>query len=134
MLSCVFCKIIKEEIPHHKVYDDGVFMGILDINPNTKGHTLVLPKTHYRWTYDVPNFGEYFEAAKKIAKAMIKGLNASWISFITIGEGVPHAHIHVIPRYENDKHGPIVDPSIHESFSEEEMKEIAGKIFTALES
>ena len=134
MKSCIFCKIIKGEFPHYKVYDKGDFVAMLDINPNTLGHSLVVPKKHFRWTYDVPNFGEYFEVAKKIANAQIKGLEADWVSFFTVGVDVPHAHIHVIPRYKNDKHGPVVDTNIHESFTQDEMKEIAGKIVNALEN
>lgn len=128
MKDCIFCKIVKGEIPSYKVYQDKDFFAFLDINPNTKGHSLVVPKKHYRWTYDVPNFGEYFEIAKKIALASLEGLNAEWVSFYTVGVDVPHAHIHIIPRYKNDLHGPIVDTHVHEKFSNEEMKEIADKI------
>lgn len=132
MKDCIFCKIVKGEIPSLKVYEDVNFMAFLDINPNTKGHTLVVPKTHYRWTYDVPNFGEYFEFARKVAKGCIKGLGADWISFITVGLDVSHAHIHVIPRYPDDGHGVVVNSELHQKYSDRKMKEIADKIKSAI--
>lgn len=126
--NCIFCKIVKSEIPSLRIHEDDKFVAFLDINPNTKGHSLVVPKKHYRWTYDVPNFGEYFEFARTVAQACLKGLGADWISFITVGLDVPHAHIHVIPRYPDDGHGVIVDSDLHQKYSEEEMKEISEKI------
>ena len=126
--NCEFCKIAAGEVPSYKVYEDNDFLAFLDINPNTRGHCLVIPKKHYRWTYDVPNFGEYFEVAKKVALASLKDLNAEWVSFYTVGVDVSHAHIHVIPRYKKDLHGATVDTHVHEKFSEKEMKKIAEKI------
>ena len=126
--NCAFCKIVRKEIPADLVYEDEEFMGFLDIKPLTKGNALVIPKIHYRWVYDVPNFGEYFEVAKKIGLAIRKAFGAEWISFVTLGLEVPHAHIRVIPRYKNDLHGPLVDIEKFENFSDDEMEEIAEKI------
>jgi len=67
MDDCIFCKIVKGEIPAFKVYEDNDFLAFLDINPISVGHTLLIPKKHYRWVYDVPNFGEYWQVAQKIA-------------------------------------------------------------------
>ena len=128
MKDCIFCKIVNEEIPSYKVYEDDDFLAFLDIRPLTKGNTLVIPKKHYRWVYDVPNFGEYFEVAKKVSLATIKSLGAERITFLTLGMEVPHAHIRVIPRYEKDLHGDVPDITIFENFSADEMKEISGKI------
>ncbi len=102
MKDCVFCKIVKGEIPAYKIYEDKKYLAFLDINPYTKGHSLVIPKVHYRWTYDIPDFGEYFEVCKSIALKIKKTLKAEWMMFLTLGWQVPHAHVHVIPRYPND--------------------------------
>ena len=78
MDDCIFCKIVKGEIPCFKVYEDENFLGFLDINPLNPGNSLLIPKEHYRWVIDVPKFGQYFEIAKKIAiKTMpVVGANA----------------------------------------------------------
>jgi len=126
--DCIFCKIVKGEIPSYKVYEDPNFIAFLDIKPLTKGNVLVISKKHYRWVCDVPNFGEYFEVAKKVGLASKKAFSAEWISFLTLGLEVPHAHIRVIPRYKKDLHGPVVNIDVFEKFSDDEMKEISDKI------
>ena len=132
MNDCIFCKIVKKEIPADVVYEDDDFLGILDIRPLTKGNSLIIPKKHYRWTYDVPNFGEYFEVAKKVGLATQKALDADWISFLTLGLEIPHAHIRVIPRYKEDKHKPVVDIEVYEDINKEEMAKIARQIKKSL--
>ncbi len=126
--DCIFCKIVKGEIPSYKVYEDADFMAFLDIKPLTKGNTLIIPKNHFHWVYDVPNFGEYFEVAKKVGLAAKKTFFAEWISFLTLGLEVPHAHIRVIPRYKRDLHKAVVDIDVFEKFSDAEMKDISDKI------
>jgi histidine triad (HIT) family protein len=100
MDSCIFCKIIKREIPAHIVYEDDSFLAFLDIHPQSPGHTQIIPKTHYRWVWDVPNVGEYFEVARKIAVAQQKAFGTDFILSKIVGDEVPHAHIWVFP---NDK-------------------------------
>jgi len=126
--DCIFCKIINGEIPSYQVYEDKSFVSFLDIKPLTKGNVLVVPKKHSRWVYDVSNFGEYFELAKVMGLAAKRAFGAEWISFLTLGLEVPHAHIRVIPRYKKDLHGPVVDINIHENYSEKELKGIAESI------
>ena len=96
--NCVFCKIIKGEIPSHKVYEDKKYLAFLDINPASPGHTQVIPKEHYRWVWDVPNVGEYFEVAKKVAEAQRKAFGTDFILSKIIGDEVEHAHIWVFPN------------------------------------
>ena len=95
--NCIFCKIVTGEIPCHKVYEDENFIGFVDINPHTPGHVQVIPKEHYRWVWDVPNVGEYFEVARKVAKAEQKAFNTEMIRSQVYGEQVPHAHIWIFP-------------------------------------
>ena len=97
MKDCVFCKIVNGEIPATKVYEDDKFVGFMDIAPLNKGHVQLIPKVHYRWTWDVPEFGEYWEVAKKIALAQMKGLGAKMVEFLTHGMQVEHCHIWIVP-------------------------------------
>jgi histidine triad (HIT) family protein len=99
MKDCVFCKIVKKEIPAHIVYEDEDFLAFLDIRPESPGHTLIIPKEHYRWVWDVPNLGEYFEAAGKIARAQRKAFGQEKIVSRIVGEEIPHAHIWLIPDW-----------------------------------
>lgn len=130
--KCIFCAIIGNQIPSFKVYEDENFLAFLDIRPLNKGHTLVIPKKHYRWTYDVEAFGPYWDVAKKISLAIINSLEAKFVQFLTAGLEVPHAHIHVVPRYDADGHGLYPDPSGIKQFSEQEIKETVEKIKSAL--
>lgn len=97
MENCIFCKIIKKEIPASIVYEDENYLGFLSIDPMSPGHTLIIPKTHYRWVWDVPNAGEYFEITKKIALAQRKAFNTEFVLSKIVGEEVHHAHIWVFP-------------------------------------
>lgn len=97
MDTCLFCKIVKKEVPSYKIYEDEEFIGFLDVFPRAKGHALIIPKKHYRWVYDVPNFGEYWEAAKVTAQKIQIVLGSKFISFLTSGLDLPHAHIHILP-------------------------------------
>jgi len=97
-INCIFCKIIRGEIPAHKVYEDNNFLAFLDINPQSPGHTQVIPKEHYRWVWDIPNAGKYFEVVKKIALAQQKAFDTDFILSKIIGDEIPHAHIWVFPN------------------------------------
>jgi len=107
MINCIFCKIIAGEIPATKIYEDDNFLAFLDINPQSAGHTQVIPKKHYRWVWDVPSFaeategeptiGNYFELVRKIALAQQKAFNTDFVLSKIIGDEVEHAHIWVFP-------------------------------------
>ena len=97
MENCIFCKIVAGEIPAHKVYEDETYFAFLDIHPKAPGHTQVIPKEHHRWVWDVPNVGEYFEVATKIAKAQRKAFGTDWILSRIVGDEVTHAHIWIYP-------------------------------------
>ncbi len=101
MNDCIFCKIVRGEIPSRKVHEDANFLAFLDIRPLSPGHTLVIPKSHYRWVWDVPNENHYFAVVKKIALAQQKAFSTEAIHSKIIGEEVPHAHIWVFPNPEN---------------------------------
>jgi histidine triad (HIT) family protein len=98
MNDCIFCKIVRGEIPSEKVYEDNDFIAFLDIHPQSPGHVQVIPKEHYRWVWDVPNVGAYFEVVRKVARAQQKSFSTDWILSKIIGDEVPHAHIWVFPN------------------------------------
>ena len=103
---CVFCDIIKGDIPSYKVYEDENYLAILDISQVTFGHTLVMPKKHYETILDMKDdeAGELMKVANKVAKKIIKNLNATGCNMIVntgevAGQSVKHAHLHIVPRY-----------------------------------
>lgn len=132
MEKCIFCEIVAKRIPSNIIYEDDDFTAFLDINPLNPGHTQVVPKKHVRWTYDVEKFGDYWEIAKAIAFAAIEGIEAKFVNFVSAGTGIPHAHIHVIPRFENDGHGDIPLPGNVKKIPKEEMIQIAEKLKAAI--
>ena len=130
MTDCVFCKIIEGTIPCYKIYEDDLFFGFLDIKPLNPGNSLLIPKEHHRWVYDVPEIGKYWETANKIGLASMKTLNGMSVSFLTLGFEVPHAHIRIIPRFIEDR--PRFENGINTkdilTISNQEMLDISSKI------
>lgn len=132
MNGCIFCSIVSGSIPSYKVYEDHQFLGFLDIRPLNPGNSLLIPKQHYRWVYDVPNFGEYFEVAKKIALATQQVVSSHSVNFLTLGYEVEHAHIRIIPRFDNDGHTDGIRLSNIKTLSDVEMKQISKNIVSRL--
>lgn len=128
MDSCVFCKIVKGEIPCYKVYQDKFFFGFLDINPLNLGHTLLIPIDHYSLVDDVEPYGGYWQTAKKLSKAIQIATNCLIVAKIVYGLGVNHAHIHLIPKYDNDDHIGGIHPNRIKQINSAEMTIIATKI------
>jgi histidine triad (HIT) family protein len=135
MEDCIFCKIVEKNLQGenivNKVYEDDNFLGFLDIKPINPGHCLLIPKKHFRWVDDVDDFGKYFEAAKKIGLSIKKSLSPMAVCYVTLGFEVPHAHIRIIPRFENDGHLDGLNFKLYKQISEEKMKEIAESIRNA---
>lgn len=100
MENCVFCKIVRGEIPSHKVYETADFLAFLDIHPQSPGHVQVIPKAHHRWVWDVPAIGDYFAAVRKVALAQRKAFGTDWVLSKVIGDEVEHAHVWVFPNSE----------------------------------
>lgn len=123
--NCIFCKIVKGEIPSSKVYEDDDILAFMDINPIARGHTLVIPKAHCRNALDTSaeTGAKIYPAVTKIANAVKKAYNADGINIMQFnepaaGQEVYHSHIHIIPRYENDQLG-IVMPARMKAAMEE---------------
>lgn len=104
MNDCVFCKIIKGELPAYKIYEDEEFLSFLTIAPVTDGHLLIIPKEHIVWMQDADDetTAKIFNLTKKIMQAMKKGLPCDYVLVSIVGTEVPHFHIHLIPRHFND--------------------------------
>ena len=97
MADCIFCKIISGDIPSYKVYEDDNYLAFLDITQVTDGHTLLIPKKHCRWVWDIENIGEFYEIAKKIVKNIQKVTGEDFVMSLTWGRDVYHAHLHLVP-------------------------------------
>ena len=102
--DCIFCKIVKGEIPCDKVYEDDNFLAIKDMGPKVKGHTLLIPKKHFKTMIDIPSSlgTELFDALKKTTLKLINEEKAESFNLVVVGEDVSHAHIHILPRKKND--------------------------------
>jgi histidine triad (HIT) family protein len=133
--DCIFCKIIAGEIPSAKVYEDEHVYAFLDISQVTKGHTLVIPKTHVKNIYETPSdvAGELFARVPRIAnaiKAAYKpvGMNLLNNNEAAADQSVFHLHIHLIPRYgEGD--GFSSNWKVHtDDYKPEDLQQIATDI------
>jgi histidine triad (HIT) family protein len=131
MKDCIFCKVIKGELPSAKVYEDDKVIGILDISPNNKGHCLVIPKKHSKDLLDMneDDLTATINAIQKISNAVSRAFNCGFNIVMNNGkEGgqvVFHSHIHIIPRFANDG---IKFEVKHLKYEGDEMREFAEKI------
>ena len=99
MAEDIFCKIVKGEIPTYKIWEDENYLAFLDIHPKSQGHSLVIPKAHYRWVWQVPAFEEYLGKVREVEEKLQKVLNPEFVEMWVYGKDVPHAHVHLIPHY-----------------------------------
>ena len=99
MNDSIFTKIIKGEIPCHKVYEDDKTLAFLDIHPLQPGHTLVIPKNQVQFVWDLPpdDYRAVMETTKKVALKIRKALGVPLVSARIVGVDVPHAHVQLIP-------------------------------------
>ncbi|MBT4824225.1 HIT family protein [Candidatus Woesearchaeota archaeon] len=132
MTDCIFCKIANKEIPSNIVYEDDRFLAFLDIAPANKGHVLVIPKEHHEVYIDLPDevLKELSLVTKKVCLAMSKSLkNCGYNIFMnnkeTAGQIVPHAHFHIIPRFNDDG---IKFSYEHKTYSDGEAEQFKEKI------
>ncbi|MFO8087687.1 MAG: HIT family protein [Bacteroidales bacterium] len=126
-MSSIFTKIVRGEIPAHKIAENEHFLAFLDINPLAKGHTLVIPKqeTDYIFDLDDETIQGLFAFSKTVATAIEQVVECKRIGITVIGLEVPHAHVHLIPintLYDMDFKQPKLQ------FSNDELKEIAASI------
>jgi len=108
-MDCIFCKIIDDSIPSHKIYENEKIAAFLDILPIHPGHTIVAPKSHIADLENLPDedLTAMILAVKKIGKSMIENLGVKGYSVFldnksAANQHVPHAHFHIVPRVEGD--------------------------------
>lgn len=109
--GCIFCRIVRGEIPSTRVYEDDEVLAFMDIGPVVRGHTLVIPKAHHDPITAVPPelLGRVMRVVQRIAAAQVRGLHADGVNLhqsngAVAGQVVPHVHFHVIPRFRDDGH------------------------------
>lgn len=102
--NCIFCKIVSKEIPAEVVYEDIEALVFLDINPVNEGHLLIIPKEHYPYITDTPDnlVSSLFVLAKNLMPKLKDAMKADYVVVSVVGTDVPHFHIHLIPRFQND--------------------------------
>ena len=122
MDDCIFCKIIKGEIPSYTIYEDDDVKLFMDISPISKGHSLVIPKKHYTNILDIDKetLSKMDEVIKKIYPKF-KAIGAEGLTRMQnneLGQEVKHYHMHLIPRYQNDRFVPSVNEEAKNSVKE----------------
>lgn len=132
--NCIFCKILNNEIPSKKIYEDDDFLAMLDIAPATKGHVLVVPKEHANTMSDLSDdkLSKILVLAKKIVEAMKKVHGFTDYNIIQnngplAGQTVAHYHLHLIPRYSVDEVS-LWSPHENDPSVTEEMAELVRKL------
>ena len=129
-MSSIFTKIINGEIPCYKIAENDDFFAFLDINPNAKGHTLVVPKKEVNKLFDLDEktYLGLMNFSRKVALAIEKSVSCKRVGMTVIGLEVPHVHVHLIPLNSmND-----IDFKHKVNLKEEEFKAIANKISSLL--
>ena len=136
--NCIFCKIANGEIPSKTLYEDDQFRVILDLGPATKGHALILPKSHYKNLYELPDAtaADVMKLAKKMAAQMTEKLGCDGFNLVqnnneVAGQTVFHFHVHIIPRYEN---GPAMVTWEPGKAEPEDLEKISSMLKAELES
>lgn len=129
--NCIFCKIAKGEIPSKKIYEDEEVLAFLDINPISKGHSLIIPKKHFENIFDIDEtyLNKIITTSKRISLSLKRGLNATGINLLHASgkdaqQSVFHFHIHLVPRYKKDKLNTWPESKYKELNFEEIIKKI----------
>ena len=138
MDSCLFCKIVKDEIPSYKIYEDDKTLSFLDVFPISEGHSLIIPKKHAQFIEELDDetASAVFQTTIKVSTKLRDKLN---IPATTIGihngresgQEIPHTHVHVIPRDASDGGGPINIVMANGKFkkpTDEELKALFEKL------
>lgn len=132
IMSSIFTKIIKGEIPCNKIYEDNICFAFLDINPVTKGHTLLIPKQEFQQMTDTPDdiLTHCFIVAKKLMQKMKKYLRVDYVQVCVEGLQVPHFHIHLIPSMLGNENAQRT----HVHYREDEAEKIASLLQSSMKT
>lgn len=121
--DCIFCKIVKGEIPSAKIGEDENFMAFLDVNPINKGHVLLIPKKHEEYLFDLEDkdYIELLLKAKEISKILKIKLLPKKVGMAVEGISIPHLHIHLVPVNNINE----LNPERAKHATQEELQEVA---------
>lgn len=102
--DCIFCKIVAGDAECHCICQDGLTMAILDINPWTRGHCLVISKRHVPWWHDLSEeeLDSLFRNARTVAQKIMKALQPDFVCMYARGRRIPHTHIFLVPTHKGD--------------------------------
>ena len=134
MDNCIFCKIVNKEIPGKIIYEDDICLAFLDLSQTTDGHTLLIPKKHFKNVLETENaiLSHMIIVAKDLANKIVKKTGAQGCHILThaneaAGQTVPHFHIHIIPRFnESDS----ISINFTDRSKKADLDEIAHKILS----
>lgn len=129
-MASIFTKIIKGEIPCYKIAENKDFIAFLDVNPNAKGHTLVVPKKEVNKLFDldVDTYNKLMSFSREVAIVLEKAIPCKRVGMSVIGLEVPHVHVHLIPLQKMED----IQFNKKENFTAEQMQEIAKSIASYL--
>lgn len=129
MSDSIFTKIVKGEIPCHKVYEDEKTLAFLDIHPLTPGHTLVIPKVQIEFVWDLPDedYQAVMKTSKKVALRIRDVMDSTYVSERVVGVDVPHAHVQLIPFEEVSQ--LKVEQDMDATPNHESLAELAKKLY-----
>lgn len=135
-MDCVFCSIVKGDIPSYKVYEDEYVIAFLDINPTTRGHTLVVPKVHVSKMSDMDE-EEILNRTVNVLQKIVRAVESTISPDLNIvvnqgavaGQVIPHFHFHVVPRTPADGVEFVVSKP---SFSDKEFEAVRKQVSSAL--
>lgn len=135
--KCIFCMIASKKVPAKEIYEDPMIMGVLDINPASKGHVIMIPKKHYNNIYEMPQeeFLQYLSVARAVGYAILLSLAPNNVEMLytkelTKGSVTPHALIHLIPRYNDDTVNHVWQP---QKMEENDFTAVENAIKSAIE-
>ena len=124
--DCIFCKMVEGEMPVWKIYEDEHFLAFLDVNPASRGHTLVVPKEHYPELLDLPEheLKHALKVVQDVADGVVEATDADGFNILqsnnpVAGQQIFHVHFHIIPRYHGD--------DVEIDWSESELKDEEGE-------
>jgi histidine triad (HIT) family protein len=128
MTDSIFTRIIKGEIPCHKIYEDDYTIAFLDIHPKTTGHTLVIPKkqVEFVWDLDQQDYQRLMETTIKVARRIREVMSRPYVGQMIAGIDVPHAHVHIFPFETMEEYSRR--PAMNSEPDHDSLAEIAKKL------
>ncbi len=127
-MDCPFCKLVKQGLPDHCIYEDNNFFVILDKGSLGFGHCMVIPKEHKEKIYELEDdkYTSLFSLAKNLTQKLLKITNKKAVAYMAFGSGLPHAHLHLVPHDDQDV---LINPMKYlRKLTDEELKKEADEI------